>query len=136
MPLNKLKRQFEDRRLSLIDTLQKGKDKLELSKQHQLYGAIKEIEQFLTALDYHREQQIAGADFELRKEGPQALSTRMAEGIKTGAQKTAGFIGSTVYAVYDKVILGTGRAISRTGKRYRMYKQVMREVKEREKKVN
>jgi len=134
MPLNKLKRQFEDRRLSLIDTLQKGKDQLELSKQHQLYGAIKEIEQFLKAVDYHREQQISAADFELRKEGPRALSTRMMESVKTGAEKTAGFIGSTVYAVYDKVILGTGRAIKRTGKRYRIYKQVIREVKERERK--
>ncbi len=128
MPLNKLKRQFEDRRLSMIETLQKGE--LELSKQHQLYGAIKEIEQFLKAVDYHREQQLAAADFELRKEGPQPF--RFAETLREWGERGARRAGSVVYSVYDTVVLGAGRAAKRAHKRVRVYREVLREVRRRE----
>ncbi len=132
MVLNKLKRQFEDRRLNLIETLQKEKEHLELSKQHQLYGAIKEIEQFLKAIDFHREQQVAKADFELKREGPPALSTRLAESLRHGAEEVTGAFSRAAHFLYDKLILGTGRAIRRTHKRIRLYKQALQEVKRRE----
>jgi len=132
MALHKLKRQFEERRLNLIETLQKGKESLELSKQHQLYGAIKEIEQFLKAIEYHREQQITKADFELKREGPPALSTRLADGLKTGARRTVSALGNGLSFVYDTMVLGTGRGMRRVAKRIRLYREALREVKRRE----
>ncbi|MBR9692613.1 hypothetical protein GOV07_01635 [Candidatus Woesearchaeota archaeon] len=132
MPLNKLKRQTEERRLGLIDTLQKGKDAFELSKQHQLYGAIKELEHTLKAIDFFREEQIKGADFELKREGPPALSTRMGNAMKSAGAGTVGIFASMGRGLHNTVIKGTGRVFKRGGRRIRMYKEVMKEVKKRD----
>ena len=54
MSLNKLRRSYDERRNNLIEKLGKNRDELDLSQQHQIYGAIKEIENFLKSIDHHR----------------------------------------------------------------------------------
>jgi hypothetical protein len=46
---------FERRRAELIELLKTRKEHIDLSRQHQIYGAIKEIELFLETLGYYQE---------------------------------------------------------------------------------
>lgn len=51
MSLANLKREYEERRAALVQQLQNNA-KLNPATQHQIYGAIKEIENFLRTIDY------------------------------------------------------------------------------------
>ena len=53
---------FERRRAELVDILKNRKDTIDLSRQHQIYGAIKEIELFLETLNYYHESMIRDLD--------------------------------------------------------------------------
>ncbi|RME53028.1 hypothetical protein D6783_03130 [Candidatus Woesearchaeota archaeon] len=78
MPLIALKRTFEQRRANLITMLNNGKETLDLGKQHQLYGAIKEIENFLKTIDYYRNLEMKSrVNFELEKDPERTLKSRM-----------------------------------------------------------
>jgi hypothetical protein len=44
---------LEKRKSELIDMLENNRDSLELEKQHQIYGAINELELFLHTLSYY-----------------------------------------------------------------------------------
>lgn len=44
-----LRRNFEERKFHLIKLLERGE--LDISKQHQVYGAVKEIENILKSMD-------------------------------------------------------------------------------------
>ncbi len=73
-----IKKIFEKRRYNLINALENNKDEIELSKQHQIYGAIKEIENMLKTLDYHREQEINNHfDFRLSNEEEKTILQRI-----------------------------------------------------------
>jgi hypothetical protein len=50
MSLYTLKREYEERRQALVEQLQKNPD-LDPATQHQIYGAIKEIENFLKTIE-------------------------------------------------------------------------------------
>ncbi len=52
---NELKKSLEMRQENLIYLLKSKKEQLELEKQHQIYGAIKEIELFIETLRYFDE---------------------------------------------------------------------------------
>lgn len=54
MPLNKLRRSFEERKNTLVHKLEHSRDELDLSQQHQIYGAVKEIDNFLRSIDHYR----------------------------------------------------------------------------------
>jgi hypothetical protein len=62
MVVHDLKKTFEERRLHLIGLLEDPKSGLDLSKKHQVYGAIREIEHVLRTLDTVRESEIASID--------------------------------------------------------------------------
>jgi hypothetical protein len=68
MVLAEIRRILEKRRCNLINMLENGRDELELGKQHQIYGAIKELENVLKTLDYHREMNINSQPIELKSE--------------------------------------------------------------------
>jgi hypothetical protein len=51
MALYNLKREYEERRRQLVEQLQRNPS-LDPATQHQIYGAIKEIENFLKTIDY------------------------------------------------------------------------------------
>ncbi len=133
MTIAKLQRTFEERRINLIDTLQKNKESLEISKQHQLYGAIKELETVLKTIDYYREEQLSGEDFELKREGPPAFSTRIGLAFRAMGERTKGAV-SRVGAVFNEtVVKGTKNAVKTTKHRIRFVKEVAAEVKARSK---
>lgn len=69
MSLLEIKKIFEKRKFNLIRALENGKEDIELSKQHQMYGAIKELENILKTIDYYQETEIKNHfDFRLSKE--------------------------------------------------------------------
>ncbi|MFH2021307.1 MAG: hypothetical protein ABIJ34_07880 [archaeon] len=52
---------MEKRRTELIEMLENSRDSLELEKQHQLYGAINEIDLFLRTINYYQTNSIEGS---------------------------------------------------------------------------
>jgi hypothetical protein len=53
-----LKKEIETRKENLIYTLKNKKEFLELEKQHQIYGAIKELSHVLGLIECYRENEI------------------------------------------------------------------------------
>lgn len=133
--LSKLRRSYEERKLSLIETLQKGKDNLELSKQHQLYGAIKEIEHFLKSIEYYEQLAIDDrVQFELDREGPAPFSERASDawdGFSKKTKKGAKKVGVSIHKVFVKA---PSNSFKTAKKKLRMFQEAMDEVKKRNKK--
>jgi len=78
MVLNELRRTFEKRRLNLINILETDGSELDLGKQHQLFGAIKEIENFLRTLDNMRDVEVSdNMNFRLRNDTDKGLFNRL-----------------------------------------------------------
>jgi hypothetical protein len=67
MGLSQLKRLYEKRRSSLVSLLEQT-PKLDPAKQHQVYGAICEIDILLKTIEHLREQEIM-ENFELEARG-------------------------------------------------------------------
>jgi len=128
MPLQKLRRQFEERRLSLIETLQKNKEGLELSQQHQIYGAIKEIENFLKALDYAREEQLRGDTWELK-----SIEPKMKRTVGHAKERTRVFFSNIGIVLKERVAHPAKRVAHAMRKKVRLVKEVAKEVKARSK---
>jgi hypothetical protein len=126
MSLPKLKRQFEERRLALIETLQKGRDTLDLSKQHQLYGAIKEIENFLKTIDYYHEEQLNGEAWELK-----SIEPKMKKAAGHARERTKRFFTGVGHVLREKVAHPARRAAHAVKRKVRLVKDVTREVKAR-----
>jgi hypothetical protein len=57
MPLRHLKQLYEKRKMNLVELLERN-PKLEPARQHQIYGAICEIDILLKTIDHLREQEI------------------------------------------------------------------------------
>ncbi|MBN2053139.1 hypothetical protein JW756_06560 [Candidatus Woesearchaeota archaeon] len=53
-----LKKEIENRKENLIYTLKNKKEFLELEKQHQIYGAIKELNHVLEMMEQFREEEM------------------------------------------------------------------------------
>ena len=54
MVIAKITANLEQRKTELMEMLENNRDSLKLEKQHQVYGAINEIELFLQTLDYYQ----------------------------------------------------------------------------------
>jgi hypothetical protein len=61
MPLRQLRSLYEKRRINLVQMLEKN-PKLEPARQHQIYGAICEIDILLKTIDHLRDQEIIDND--------------------------------------------------------------------------
>ena len=57
MPLRTLKAMYEKRKMNLVELLEKN-PRLDPARQHQIYGAICEIDILLKTIDHLREQEI------------------------------------------------------------------------------
>jgi len=57
MPLRQLKSLYEKRKMNLVELLERN-PKLEPARQHQIYGAICEIDILLKTIEHLREQEI------------------------------------------------------------------------------
>jgi hypothetical protein len=58
MDFPEISKLLEKRRNDLIALLESNNAELKLEKQHQIYGAINEIEIFLQTLNYYRDREI------------------------------------------------------------------------------
>jgi len=78
MNILEIKKTFEKRRYNLINALEDNKEDIDISKQHQIYGAIREIENMLKTLDFHREQEVNNHfDFRLSNEEQKTILQRI-----------------------------------------------------------
>lgn len=68
MVVHELRKTLEKRRFDLILVLENPNSVLELSKKHQIYGAIKEIENVLRTIEHLRDNEFAKETFELSNE--------------------------------------------------------------------
>ncbi len=57
MPLRQLRALYEKRKANLVDLLEKN-PKIDPARQHQIYGAICEIDVLLKTIDHLREREI------------------------------------------------------------------------------
>ncbi|MBC8495871.1 hypothetical protein H8D36_06975 [archaeon] len=74
MTFIEIKRIFEKRRFNIIKTLESGREDIDLSKQHQMYGAIKELENILKTIDYYQEMEVKNDfDFKLSRESSRTI---------------------------------------------------------------
>ena len=91
MVLDEITSALEKRRAELVDILESRPDSLELEKQHQIYGAINEIDLFLQTLSFY-EKSTSDSDIEpisLVKppEGKKDLISRIFDGFKGKVSK-------------------------------------------------
>jgi hypothetical protein len=76
MSLYNLKREYEERRRALVEQLQKNPS-LDPATQHQIYGAIKEIENFLKTIDFQiSSEQDKNLNVELERARPNPFVER------------------------------------------------------------
>ncbi|MBN1503222.1 hypothetical protein JW930_06805 [Candidatus Woesearchaeota archaeon] len=84
MVVQELSKLLEKRRDELIALLEHDAN-IELEKQHQIYGAINEIEIFLQTLNYYRDKEIKAEVGDIQLVAPpekQGLFTRIFEKVK------------------------------------------------------
>ncbi len=143
MPLNKIRKSFEKRKLNLVETLKENEGELELSKQHQIYGAVKEIEKVLNIIDKHKQNPEEDLEVELEgKKSTEETSPFLAKaGLavhkagKVGAKTVAGAtiaLGKGMKKAVKGTIKGTKNKISNTKEKIDLYKQAVEEIKKRE----
>jgi hypothetical protein len=105
MALYNLKREYEERRRQLVEQLQKNPS-LDPATQHQIYGAIKEIENFIKTIEYQiASDQEKNLDIELSRAQPAPAVERTKGAIYHVTQGTkkvfTHHIPNTVRKVYD-----------------------------------
>ncbi len=84
MVVTEISSALERRRQELVDMLENNKE-MKLEKQHQVYGAINEIDLFMQTLEYYQKTAV-GTDAPIRLVAPPAdqkgLFTKIFQGIK------------------------------------------------------
>lgn len=129
MPLNKLYRSFEERRNALTEKLERNKDEFDLSQQHQIYGAIKEIENFLRSIDHHRTLEAENNfDIELSKEREWPIIQRTQRIIKAMGKGMWQIVAFTLVKGPIKVGKGIVGQFEAYHERREIYKKVKKQV--------
>ncbi len=132
MSLIKLHRSFEERRNNLVEKLEKNRSELDLSQQHQIYGAIKEIEKFLQSIEYHRTLEADNSfDLELSQEREWPILQRTQRACKKTARGTKKCLRWTFIHLPQMTIKSLKGQYSEYQKRREMEKEVRREVERR-----
>ena len=132
MPLTKLRRSFEERRTNLIEQLDKNRKELDLSQQHQIFGAIKEIENFLKSIDEQRTLEAENNfDIDLSQEREWPMLQRTQRIMKKGTGKAVQATTWTFYRMPVRVGRHIKGKIEAYQERRALYKQVRQEVERR-----
>lgn len=130
MSINTLKRMYEERRVMLLDTLKNRREELIPSQQHQIYGAIKEIEGFLDALskirDFTSQNRIGTTIIENDlSSDDKTIIEKLSEGTKSFSER--------VIIINKKIAGGIGKFFKGIGNTFLITKEVLQEVKKRKK---
>ncbi|MDD9954224.1 MAG: hypothetical protein OXR66_07880 [Candidatus Woesearchaeota archaeon] len=126
-----LLREYEERRQSLVDQLQKNPN-LDPAVQHQIYGAIKEIETFVKSIEFHisntHEKNIA---LELARDRPQPIrekTRKVVNKMKAGTEKV---LKEHIPAASKKIASVPKRYFAKRREKVRMRLAIEREIKQR-----
>jgi hypothetical protein len=129
MSLHNLKREYEERRSALIEQLQKN-PQLDPATQHQIYGAIKEIENFLKTIEY----QVTVKQEENQSPEPavanQVVQTRR-NPIVHVARGTGRIFTHHIPSATKRVVTAPKRFFDRRAEERRLRKEIEAEVKAR-----
>jgi len=83
-----LKKEIETRKENLILILKNKKDSLEIEKQHQIYGAIKELDHVIRLMEQYREEEIFHKPAQLNVQtAPEGSLMRAEEEEEEGTEK-------------------------------------------------
>lgn len=128
MTLYALKREYEERRQALIETLENNTT-LDPEVQHQLYGAVKEIENFLETIDFQiKSDQANRLDIELTRDRPRPFVERTKKTAGKVKRGTSRMIKEHIPRVAKKVTAGPRRYLRRRKELRRVRREIEREV--------
>ena len=125
--LYNLMREYEERRQALVDQLQRNPD-LDPAVQHQIYGAIKEIEHFLRTIEQHAAAGQEQASIDLAHDRPRPFverTKRLASKVKEG---TRAVFKERIPGVARKITNGPRNYFERRRERKRLRKQIEHEL--------
>ena len=121
MSLYALKREYEERRQALVDQL-KNNARLDAETQHQLYGAIKEIENFLKTIEFQiTNEQERQLNIDLGRDRPRPLGER--------TKGVVGKVRSGTRKVVKEHIPGVAKKVTRGPKKYLQKRKEKRRLK-------
>lgn len=131
MSLHNLKREYEDRRQALIDQLQKNHT-LDAATQHQIYGAIKEIESFLSTIDYQiATEQQRNINIELSREKPNPFAERTKNAFRNVHHGTKRVFTHHIPSATRAVVGAPKRFFDRRREEARLRAEIEREIRAR-----
>lgn len=134
MGLHKLRRNYEERKANLVEKLKKNKDELDLSTQHQIFGAIKEIDNFIKSIDYYNSLEAENSfELDLSKENEWPIMKRT----KRVFRKLGNGTKQAVEWTFIKVPMKCGDHIKNKYSNYKkereLYKEIRAEIEQRKK---
>lgn len=129
MPLHTLKREYEERRQALLDQL--DKKRLDSATKHQLFGAIKEIENFLKAIEYQMEKSQDAPDLDLASDRPRPLVERTKSIAGRVRSSTRKVVTEHIPSIAGKVAAGPKRAMERARRKRALKRQIQKELRAR-----
>jgi len=132
MPLYTLKREYEQRRQALIDQLQKNPS-LDPATQHQIYGAIKEIENFLKTIEYQiAVQQESGMSVELARPRPSPLLEKTKGAVYHVARGTKQVFTHHIPGAAKRVVAVPKRYFDKKKEEARLRQEIENEIRSRQ----
>lgn len=128
MSLYNLKREYEERRRALIEQLQSNQ-KLDPATQHQIYGAIKEIENFLKTIDYQVSmEQEKNINVDLSRERPSPIVERTKSAVYHVARGTKRVFTHHIPTVAKKAVAVPKQYFDKRKEEARLRKEVEAEI--------
>jgi hypothetical protein len=131
MSLYNLKREYEERRQQLVEQLQRNPS-LDPATQHQIYGAIKEIENFLKTIEYQiSSEQEKNMNIELSRERPSPFVERTQKTIYHVAQGTKKVFTHHIPKAARSVVAVPKQYFDRRKEEARLRKEIEDEIRHR-----
>ncbi len=132
MSLHDLRREYEERRRALIEQLQSNKN-LDAATQHQIYGAIKEIENFLSTIEGHvSAQQERGISVDLSRERPSPFGQRSRAALGKVSSGTARVFTKHIPNATKALVTAPKRFVDRKREETRLRREIEAEVRARQ----
>lgn len=131
MSLYTLKREYEERRQALVEQLQRNPS-LDPATQHQIYGAIKEIENFLKTIEYQiAMEQEKNINVELASPKPNHFVERTKGAVFHVARGTKRVFTHHIPAAAKKVVSGPKQYFDKKKEEARLRREIEAEIKAR-----
>jgi len=128
MSLYNLKREYEERRSALVEQLQRNPS-LDPATQHQIYGAIKEIESFLKTIDYQiASEQEKHLDVNLSSQKPSPFVERTKGAVYHVARGTKKLFAEHIPNVAKKAVFAPKQYFDKRKEEARLRREIEAEL--------